>query len=410
MLWMGNVRADWSSVFVKSLFVGGTAHQPSTPVQVEVAVRRNAFRVSPDTPSVGFALVTFTTPEAANEALTRLHDKPVPDTDATFNLRLHASTLRSEHKHRNGVSLQAQLAPLDAAEIRRRLELFKTPSDPIAEREVRDSGGNGALRLWLLRRLTCVHGNSGIGENTLKMSPPQIPRTKTRAFPEVTTLSLPPDVIAKCLSVLRTTQWPRVSDREGVHCSSYVSLSSLPNPNARRKRRNKKYATLWRAAFEVLASVCGTHTASMFDGLAVTRNVKGSPHIDGLDVAAQFVASFGDFSSGDGKEDGDSGGMLCVETSPASVCVIDTRNAVAAIDGRFVHWVDPSYVGERFSLVWYKRNRDVKEWEVPTNAVHEKFWDADQWRAVEKETPSAKSWVHAGARDLEREAGNELEL
>ena len=31
---------------------------------------------------------------------------------------------------------------------------------------------------------------------------------------------------------------------------------------------------------------------------------------------------------------------------------MDTKDKVAAIDGRFVHWVAPGYVGERFSLVW----------------------------------------------------------
>jgi hypothetical protein len=36
-----------------------------------------------------------------------------------------------------------------------------------------------------------------------------------------------------------------------------------------------------------------------------------------------------------------------VETSPAEVCVVDTKEKVAVIDGRFVHWVAPGYVGER---------------------------------------------------------------
>ena len=71
MLWMGNIQAHWTNAFVRSLFlVGG----PEGVGGVEVSIRRNAFRVSPDTPSVGFALVTFATREAASEALARLHD------------------------------------------------------------------------------------------------------------------------------------------------------------------------------------------------------------------------------------------------------------------------------------------------------------------------------------------------
>ena len=404
MLWMGNVQADWSQSFVISLFVGGSEPESRT-VPVEVAIRRNAFRVSPDNPSVGFALVTFGTPEAANKALHRLHDTPVPNTESKFFLRKYAATLRSVENRNSvsdSVSTQAQLAPLDVHEIRRRLEIFDVTSDPKQEQQVREQGGNGALRLWLLQRLTEVHEISGKANEIVSNVPTGVPRTKAIAVPEVTTLSLTPETITKCLEMLRTTEWPRVSDRVAVNSESYVSLSSLPNPNARRRRRMKKYQLLWDAAFKLLASVTGQHTAHEFDGLAVTKNVRGSPHIDALDVAAQFAVSLGDFeATGDG--DKTTGGMLCVETSPTSVVAIDTHNKIAAIDGRFVHWVDPEYTGERFSLVWYKRSLDAKDWEEPTHAMHEEFWDAEIWSAVEGESPSAKSWVHTRAREKERE-------
>ena len=114
MLWMGNIQAHWTNAFVRSLFlVGG----PEGVGGVEVSIRRNAFRVSPDTPSVGFALVTFATREAASEALARLQDTPVPGAEghARFLLRKHAATLTTTTETpgtvRDGVSAFAAGAP-----------------------------------------------------------------------------------------------------------------------------------------------------------------------------------------------------------------------------------------------------------------------------------------------------------
>ena len=443
MLWMGNIQAHWTNEFVKSLFLVGGLEGVGG---VEVAIRRNAFRVSPDTPSVGFALVTFATREAASEALARLHDTPVPGAEghARFLLRKHAATLQTTTEtttetERDGVSLQSQLAPLDVGEVRRRLELFGAPSDPEREREVRASGGNGALRLWLLRRLCAAHGEVSRTDARTAAIPGEpssadvvrdgprarvVPRVFTRADPSTTTKALPPDAVSKCLHTLRTTEWPRVSDRVAVDADGYISLSSLPNANARRRRRNAKYRNVWVAARDLLASVAGYEAASQFDGLAVTKNVRGSPHIDALDVAAQFAASLGTFSNSaapsliNGAEDEPKkvtddekntppetrptrGGFLCVESGPCEVVCVDTRDAVAAIDGRFVHWVDPKYEGERFSLVWYKRTTDPSAGEPPARAVHERWWDAAYWRDREARG-DAPSWVHTGTRAAEK--------
>ena len=447
MLWMGNIQAHWTNEFVKSLFLVGGLEGVSG---VEVAIRRNAFRVSPETPSVGFALVTFATREAASEALARLHDTPVPGAEghARFLLRKHAATLQTTTEtpetERDGVSLQSQLAPLDVTEVRRRLELFGAPSDPEREREVRASGGNGALRLWLLRRLCAAHGEvffsrtdartavipgepssatpRGVADVVRDGPRRVVPRVFRRADPETTTRALPLDAVSKCLHTLRTTEWPRVSDRVAVDADGYISLSSLPGANARRRRRNAKYRNVWVAARDLLASVAGEEAASQFDGLAVTKNVRGSPHIDALDVAAQFAASLGTFSdaapSFDGAQDfppsvtekktkknteqtRPAGGFLCVESGPSEVVCVDTRDAVAAIDGRFVHWVDPAYEGERFSLVWYKRTTEKSAGEPPARAVHERWWDAAYWRDREARG-DAPSWVHTGVRAAEK--------
>ena len=193
MLWMGNIQAHWTNAFVRSLFlVGG----PEGVGGVEVSIRRNAFRVSPDTPSVGFALVTFATREAASEALARLQDTPVPGAEghARFLLRKHAATLTTTTETpgtvRDGVSLRSQLAPLNVGELRRRLELLGAPSSPEREREVRASGGNGALRLWLLRRLCAAHGE--VSEPPEPRASRFALRARAVADPATTTRALPP--------------------------------------------------------------------------------------------------------------------------------------------------------------------------------------------------------------------------
>ena len=80
----------------------------------------------------------------------------------------------------------------------------------------------------------------------------------------------------------------------------------------------------------------------------------------------------------------DLGGCLCVETSMHSVCVIDTKNVIVSIDGRKVHWVDPRYVGDRWSVVWYRRDVGKTEPVVDEGVVL-------RWWAREEKS----SWVHA---------------
>jgi hypothetical protein len=83
------------------------------------------------------------------------------------------------------------------------------------------------------------------------------------------------------------------------------------------------------AAFRVL------HWADprfQYDRLAVTKNFTGSPHVDKDDVTFQYAVSLGDF--------GDLGGELVVESEDGAFrWEVDTRDRVARVDGRFVHWV-----------------------------------------------------------------------
>ena len=94
--------------------------------------------------------------------------------------------------------------------------------------------------------------------------------------------------------------------------------------------KNDPYGALKRAADGVLV---WADPAFEYDRLAVTKNFTGSPHVDKEDVTFQYALSLGDFG-----ESG--GGELVVESESGDErWVVETRNRVARVDGRFAHWV-----------------------------------------------------------------------
>eukprot|EP00966_Prymnesium_polylepis_P179251 4149718-Prymnesium_polylepis.1 len=72
--------------------------------------------------------------------------------------------------------------------------------------------------------------------------------------------------------------------------------------------------------------------------------VRGSPHIDARDTSYQFALGLGAYE----------GGELTVEEEGGdSIAVVETRGAIARVDGRHVHWVRTHRGGVRFSLIFY---------------------------------------------------------
>ena len=77
-----------------------------------------------------------------------------------------------------------------------------------------------------------------------------------------------------------------------------------------------------------------------------------SPHIDDRDRSFQYALSLGDFK----------GGELCVEGNTYNndnnkyedfINVVKTRNRIARVDGRHIHWVRSWNGGDRYSLIFY---------------------------------------------------------
>ncbi len=71
-----------------------------------------------------------------------------------------------------------------------------------------------------------------------------------------------------------------------------------------------------------------------YSAVAVTKNFRGSPHIDTHDVTHQYTCSFGTWVGG--------GGELCIEDAqqPSELIhVVNTRNRMVKVDGRYTHWV-----------------------------------------------------------------------
>jgi len=180
---------------------------------------------------------------------------------------------------------------------------------------------------------------------------------------------LDPTLLREIQDEMEAIQWPRTTrERPKIAAQGYVILqrppqcfstttmtdeeatpSRISNNKAKREAEKlKRFSGIWNKALEAIQSV-DTDFANRFTALAVTKNFKGSPHIDTLNIAPFYGLSLGDYSNG---------GKLCVECSPTCVAEIDTRGRFTKVDGRFCHWVS-DYDGERYSLIYYVTHGQV---------------------------------------------------
>ncbi|CAE8608152.1 unnamed protein product, partial [Polarella glacialis] len=148
---------------------------------------------------------------------------------------------------------------------------------------------------------------------------------------------LPPELAARLLAELQGLRWPARNQRPGLTSDRYLVLLSSSAPN-------DCYAVLRGLCAELMGWAAPEYR---FSGIAVTKNFVASPHIDERDRSNQYAVSLGDFE----------GGELCVESMLADgarqVAVVDTRNRIARVEGRRVHWVRAFRGGDRYSLIVY---------------------------------------------------------
>jgi len=151
--------------------------------------------------------------------------------------------------------------------------------------------------------------------------------------------------------------------RPGVHASGYVVLKPpttlTVQPQWRAEDPRAVRRKVWELAEALLRSASAKAEDFQFSAIAVSRNFRGSPHVDKNDKSVQYALSLGDFAAG--------GGELCVEESAFVVRAFETRGRLVCIDGRFPHWVS-GYVGERYSIIFY---RSIGDEDPPVQAVHE---------------------------------------
>mmetsp|Transcript_25977 Transcript_25977/g.86519 ORF Transcript_25977/g.86519 Transcript_25977/m.86519 type:complete len:517 (-) Transcript_25977:109-1659(-) len=175
-------------------------------------------------------------------------------------------------------------------------------------------------------------------------------------------VALSESATGELLAALRMMDW-KENVRPNVHASGYVvlkrpyELSAPPRWRAEDPRAVRR--RVWELSEALLRAASPKAAGFAFTAMAVSKNFRGSPHVDKNDISVQYALSLGEFAEG--------GGKLCVEESASVVRAFDTRGRLVCIDGRFPHWVS-GYVGERYSVIFY---RSSGEEDPSTCAVHE---------------------------------------
>jgi len=150
-------------------------------------------------------------------------------------------------------------------------------------------------------------------------------------------------------------------ERPSINANNYMILRSpkfdeaatetLGSTRASRRAMRKtkkldKYKNIWKLAQEALRQVDPVF-ADRCTEIAVTYGFQGSPHLDKQNCGPFYGFSLGDFPDGQGG--------VCVECSARLIAVMNTKNRLGRVDGRYPHWVDRyDEESERYSLIYYE--------------------------------------------------------
>ena len=162
------------------------------------------------------------------------------------------------------------------------------------------------------------------------------------------------------LNYLRqTTLWPpRDKQRKGVNSGNYLTV---------RKKHPDDMREIWDLCQKLLQH--SIDDSIRYSALAITRNFRGSPHVDLHDTTYQHVIALGDFEHG---------GRLCVDYGAQTIS-INIKNRLARIDGRNVHWVGRCNTGERFSIVYYSTDK-VDHTDTVDQGLHNEWMEKESNR------------------------------
>mmetsp|Transcript_14072 Transcript_14072/g.18428 ORF Transcript_14072/g.18428 Transcript_14072/m.18428 type:complete len:492 (-) Transcript_14072:1093-2568(-) len=396
-IWLGNLLPDFCQVKkLRNLLwtygprknCGGENNTPVTRGEVKKLVRRG-YKVRDEHTKKkswrGFAIIAYSSAEMAQYAMKHYDGVKVKiksprgkesNCDTFFELKAKpanpprkrnrganglqskCNSQKSENEHHNidwnkqafagtgptasmhEPSLMQQLSPLSTAELQRRY-LILGKGESVGNL---NAGESGTLdREFLLERLCHLYTVSSGSRKEIPYNDGSL---------------IPADLQRSLLTTLSNLRWPPKRHRRKVIADHYLVIWKC--------KHKETYPKLHALTEELMR---WADSSWNYTHVAVTKNFIGSPHIDAMDSTFQHAVSLGDFTSG---------GELCVEGEKedgSEVYIVQTKNKIVRVDGRYVHWVRSHAGGDRYSLIFFntgklesegatKREKAVHSWNV----------------------------------------------
>ena len=372
-LWVGDLPLSWTRMTggsYKQLRALLFAHsplgvsQPWIKTVVRKAYRRKCHDAGDETPYLGYAIVVYRDAAEATRVQKQLKGIRVTvenvytgsTASARRKLDLQSFSLAVRHVENDFTEAAAhtwrqpgtgndsrlpssgldpplpeQLRPLEASELRRRVERLQMQPLRQQQSEAADSehcpNGPGSP----------VAVNDDDHESALAHAAALYEAMGPRREVGHAGRLIPVALQQRLLTLLETLRWSAQNQRPGLSAERYLVLTTSSNDPA--------YRDLRQACRELMQWADPSY---FYSGIAVTKNFMASPHIDDRDQSFQYATALGKFNGG---------GELCVEglddNNSDFVNVVKTHNRIARVDGRHVHWVRTWTGGDRYSLIFY---------------------------------------------------------
>ena len=158
---------------------------------------------------------------------------------------------------------------------------------------------------------------------------------------------------------------------------------------------------LHRMAMEILMLIDPEYAAGetiVQFALLTSPQHRVDKHVDDEDISFQYAVSLGNYH----------GAILRTYNSSGRSSDIDNRNKIVRFDGRLPHEVvvDPGFVGERFTVIWYQNYDARKTQPDPILEKPQIAWHApisiDDWRACTRIVITNSTFDFGSIRSLKR--------